>query len=384
MDAFNKTKHRKGMKDLSTLQHFVGCDVSKDTLDFALYGRGVDYRSFQHVRVDNTMEGFQAMRKWLRGLGVVMSDAVIAMEHTGYYSVALSEWCARKKVTFVLLHPLDVKNACGCGRNKTDKADAQFIADYVYTMREKLSPSQPESPVTGRLRQLRNERQLAVRTRASFLTMARTLTDAGSLRRVRKTAEALTAQVKAIEDSILKVIESEAQVLKNYRLLTSITGIGLVNAVTTIVATGNFTRFQTARQYAKFSCVSPLRRESGTSVRGGDHVSKAGHSEIKATLTEGARSAIHHDRQLKAYYERKRAEGKSHGCVMNAVKFKMICRMFAVIKRQTPYVALDLFRGAPKYSSVGERRAARGRTTGPDERMPGNEPPSNVKNTDMK
>lgn len=54
------------MKDLSTKKHFVGCDVSKATLDFALYERGKDYRTFAHIQVNNSLEGFQAMRKWLR------------------------------------------------------------------------------------------------------------------------------------------------------------------------------------------------------------------------------------------------------------------------------------------------------------------------------
>lgn len=147
-----------------------------------------------------------------------------------------------------------------------------------------------------------------------------------------------------MKKQILEVVNSDDSVKKNYELLLSIKGVGLVNAITTIVATGNFTRFQTARQYAKFCCVAPLSCQSGTSVKSGDHISKAGHNEIKSTLTEAARSAIIHDKQLKAYYERKRAEGKAHGCVMNAVKFKIICRMFAVIQRQTPYVNTEKFR----------------------------------------
>ena len=80
------------MKDLSTLQHFVGCDVSKDTLDFAIYECGKDYRMFDHISVANTTEGFQAMRKWLRSFKINVKDAVIAMEHTGSYSNALAEW----------------------------------------------------------------------------------------------------------------------------------------------------------------------------------------------------------------------------------------------------------------------------------------------------
>lgn len=334
------------MKSLAQLQHFVGCDVSKDTLDFAVYERGKDMRSFEHIRVPNSTEGFQAMRKWLRGFNINLRETVIAMEHTGIYSVMFAEWCASKKIVFVLLHPADVKNYCTTGRNKTDKTDSQLIADYVYTMREKLSPSAPESCVIKRLRQLLNERNMSVKTRTAFKNLYKCQSDSDSQRRLRKTIGILDVQIKAIEKEIEKVIESDVQVRMNYRLLLSIKGIGLVNAALTIVYTGNFTRFQTARQYAKFCCVSPLGKESGKTIRGGDHVSKAGHSYIKAVLTEGARSAVINDSQIRAYYQRKRSEGKSHGCVMNAIKFKLICRMFAVIRRQTPYVEIDGYRSA--------------------------------------
>lgn len=332
------------MKDLSTKKHFVGCDVSKDTLDFALHEIGKDYRRFEHIKVANSTEGFQAMRKWLRSYKINMKDVVMGMEHTGSYTTAISDWCFKKGYAFVFLHPLDVKNACSRGRNKNDTVDSQFIADYVYTMREELTVSMPEPQPIRRLRQLRNERQLAVRTRTAYINQLKSLAGTTDAKRMEKMIAILSEQIKDIEKSIQKAIESDEGIHKNYKLLISIPGIGLVNAVTAIVATGNFTRFQTARQYAKFCCVSPMTNQSGTSVKGKDHVSHAGHNEIKAILTEGARSAIHHDKQLKAYYERKRAAGKSHGCVMNAVKFKLVCRMFAVIQRQTPYVNTDRYR----------------------------------------
>ncbi len=266
------------------------------------------------------------------------------MEHTGAYSTALAEWCFKKGITFVYLHPLDVKNAGARGRNKTDKTDAQFIADYVYTMREKLSPSQPEPPVIKRLRALRNERQLAVRARSAYLCHIKTTEDKDIQRRMAKIVDELTAQIKAIEAKLLAEIKADQQISHNYELLVSVPGIGLINAVTTLIATGNFTRFQTARQYAKFCCVSPLSRQSGTSVNKGDHVSRTGHVEIKSLLTQGARSALCNDAQIREYYRRKCEQGKSHGCIMNAIKFKMICRMFAVVRRQAPYVNIEKFR----------------------------------------
>lgn len=332
------------MENLLDYKHFIGCDVSKNTLDFAIYERGKDYRMFEHIQVTNNLEGFQVLRKWLRSFGIKLSNAVIGMEHTGAYSTTLAEWCFRKGYAFVMLHPLDVKNASARGRNKTDKIDAQFIADYVYTMREKLTPSQPETTVIKRLRQLYNERRLAIKTRTAYLNQLKLVTDKDILRRQEKLVEIFDDQIKSIEKSILEVIKTDEAVSKNFNLLISIPGIALVNATATIIATGNFTRFQTARQYAKFICVSPLSKQSGSSVRSGDHVSKAGHSELKSILSVGAKSAINNDIQLQTYYKRKISEGKSFGCVLNAVKFKLICRMFAVVTRQVPYVNIEGYR----------------------------------------
>ena len=64
------------MKDLSTLRHFIGCDVSKDTLDFAIHARGKDYRTFEHIKVENSLDGFRAMRKWLRSFRIQMKNGV--------------------------------------------------------------------------------------------------------------------------------------------------------------------------------------------------------------------------------------------------------------------------------------------------------------------
>ena len=143
----------------------------------------------------------------------------------------------------------------------------QFIADYVYTMREKLEPSSPESPLIKSLRQLRNERRLAVNARTAFILQSKSLNDKTASNRMSRMIAELDKQVKAIEKQIMAVINSDESLKKNYDLLLSIKGIGMINAITTIVATGNFTRFQTARQYAKFCCVAPLSYQSGTSIK---------------------------------------------------------------------------------------------------------------------
>lgn len=326
-------------------QIFIGCDVSKYTLDFAIYQRGMDYRKFKHYQVSNDEAGFKELLKWLKSNGVKKyKDTVVGIEHTGYYSNALAEWLFRKKITFCYLHPLDVKNYISSARNKNDSEDACMIADYLYTMREKLTPSTPEPSKIKQLRALRNERALIIKSRTAFLNLLKNIDEPASIKRMQTIINELNTQVKAIEKSIMEAINSNEKIKQNYNLITTIPGIGLVNAINTIIATCNFTKFQTARQYAKFCCICPLSNESGISVRGGDHISKKGHNELKTDLTEAARSTIIHNSQMKAYYQRKRAQGKSHGCVMNAIKFKLVCRMFAVIIRQSPYVDFEKYR----------------------------------------
>ncbi|WP_168796397.1 hypothetical protein [Flagellimonas onchidii] len=51
-----------------------------------------------------------------------------------------------------------------------------------------------------------------------------------------------------------------------------------------------------------------------------------------------ALSAIIHDPDMKAYFERKVEEGKNKMLVVNNVRNKLVHRVCAVVKRQEPYV----------------------------------------------
>ena len=63
----------------------------------------------------------------------------------------------------------------------------------------------------------------------------------------------------------------------------------------------------------------------------------AGNKKLKSLLANGANSAINHNPELREYYQNKVASGKPEMSVLNAVKAKMVARVFAVIKRGTQY-----------------------------------------------
>jgi len=209
--------------------------------------------------------------------------------------------------------------------------------------KEELTPKKLPTRTMLILKRLINERERLVKARAidkCIITELKFETNSTCFVRAKNRINILTTDIEQIESEIDKVVEENLDIEKNYKLAKSVTGIGRVNAVMFILFTNNFNSITEARKYACYSGIAPFEHTSGISIRGKTKVSKLANKRIKVALTNGARSAILNDPELKLYYKRKRAEGKEHGTVLNAVKFKLITRVFATVKRGTPYVKL--------------------------------------------
>jgi transposase len=143
-----------------------------------------------------------------------------------------------------------------------------------------------------------------------------------------------------IEQEMEKIIQSNLSLATNYKLLKSITGIGMMNAVILLCVTSNFQRFSDYRKFACYCGVAPFEHTSGISIRGKTKTSPLANKQEKVYLTSAAITAMCWDPQMKVYYKRKTAEGKHKASVINAIRAKILSRCFAVIRRQTPYVSL--------------------------------------------
>ena len=88
---------------------------------------------------------------------------------------------------------------------------------------------------------------------------------------------------------------------------------------------------------ACYAGVVPFENQSGTSLLKKPRVSFLADKESKSLLHMGAMSAIRLDNDLRSYYRRKVKEGKNKMSVLNAVRNKIIHRVFAVVKNQVPY-----------------------------------------------
>ena len=150
--------------------------------------------------------------------------------------------------------------------------------------------------------------------------------------------QVLEEEIKDIKISIEKLMNSEEEIQTNYDLIKSVTGVGFSNAVHMLIVTENFIRFTNARKFACYCGVAPFEYESGSSIRGKTKTSHLANKKIKSLLTMAAISAINHDAELKIKYEEKLKEGKAKMVALNIIRFKLIERIFAVIKRQSPYI----------------------------------------------
>lgn len=120
-------------------------------------------------------------------------------------------------------------------------------------------------------------------------------------------------------------------------MIKSVPGVGKVLAWVFLSKTDGFTSITNPRKMACYSGVVPFDFQSGTSIKKRPGVSMLADKTIKSTLHLGAMSAIRHSNDLQTYYQRKVEEGKNKMSVLNAVRNKIIHRVFAVIKNQRPY-----------------------------------------------
>ncbi|MEJ7675027.1 MAG: IS110 family transposase [Chitinophagaceae bacterium] len=120
--------------------------------------------------------------------------------------------------------------------------------------------------------------------------------------------------------------------------MSSIKGVGKQTAIHVFIYTKGFTSFSSGKQLASYCGVVPFTKTSGTSVRYKTQVSPFANKHLKKLLHLCAMAAIQHNEELKHYYNRKIEEGKNKMSVINAVRNKLVQRIFAVVRDGRNYV----------------------------------------------
>ncbi len=104
-----------------------------------------------------------------------------------------------------------------------------------------------------------------------------------------------------------------------------------------IVLTDGFNRFETSSQLCSFSGLTPLIRQSGSSVRGKARISKIGNAKLRNLLFMCSFTACKCNKACRELYERIVAKGKSKKLALLAVCNKLLKQAFAIVKSGRKY-----------------------------------------------
>jgi transposase len=325
-------------KRMKSWNVILGVDVSKLTLDICLAERNL------HIKIDNCAKGFAVLKKWCKANGIDLKQTLVVMEYTGGYEYRFIQFCQSSFISYCRIPGLEIKRSLGMIRGKSDQVDAFRIGRYGEEKVKRLEPSGPLDSNILKLKQLLSFRKRLVREKAGLESTVKERKHMYSINKSDSIIHIAKAQIKAdrkyiiqIEQEIMEVIKADERMLLNYGIITSIKGIGPVNAWMTIAYTENFTSFTDPRKYAVFVGVIPFEHTSGTSIKGRKRVSYLAHKGLKNELNQAAKAAIAHDPEISAYAERK-LRNKAYPLVLNNVKFKLILRMFSLVKRQEKYI----------------------------------------------
>ena len=326
------------------LKNFVGIDISKPYFDAAVIKADDPYHNV-HNQFPQSSAGFKKMVTWLRGQDVLLNNnTLLCMEYTGIYNSGLVNFLVEQKAQLWVEMPLRINKSSGFERGSDDKTSAIKIAAYAYRYQDKMQLWRPVDSNVQKIKHLNAQRDRVVKAITQLTVPLEELSacgchsDAKQLEKLQQTSlKALKKTKEAIEQLIKKTIAQDATIAKKIKQAKSIKGIGQVTAVAVLGYTRGFTSFSEGNQLSCYCGVVPFGKISGTSVRTKPTVSHHANKKLKKLFHLCALSAIRYDKEIRAYFERKLAEGKNKMCVINAVRNKLVRRLFAVIRDDRLY-----------------------------------------------
>ena len=324
-------------------KNIIGIDIGKNSFDFSFLENGEKRLNGQ---VENSAKKIAA---FLLSLKIDFKETLFCMEHTGIYNFHLLSVLQNHGANIWLENPLQIKRSMGLTRGKNDKIDAIRISKYAYLHQEKVKLWQPTRHVIENLKLLMGQRsrlnkakkliEIPVVESKEFITK-----DQHKLlkQNCKATLAGIKKDLNLVTTQIQEVIDSDDTLKDLFSYVSSVPNVGLITATAIIVSTNEFQKIDSPRKFACHAGVAPFEYTSGSSVRGKTRISHMADKELKTVLHLATLSAISRPGELREYFVRKVKEGKNKMLVINAIRNKLIHRVFACVRDQRKYIKKDL------------------------------------------
>ena len=148
----------------------------------------------------------------------------------------------------------------------------------------------------------------------------------------------LIEQINFIEKQVSDVENQMSELLEKIKTpITTIPGIGDIIGATILGEIGDINRFSSGAKLVAFAGIDASVSQSGEYECINNHMSKRGSPYLRKALFRAAFVASNFDPVFKAYYQKKRMEGKHHNVAIGAVARKLCYTIYAVLKNNVPY-----------------------------------------------
>jgi len=306
---------------------YFGLDISH--LVFDVTDSDGNYYQFK-----NSLIGFKKFIKLLN------FNSHCVMEATGYYHYQLAYYLQEQGIKVSVENPLSVKRfiQMKLSKIKTDKSDSKLICEYAKQVNLKLWQGNSKH----QLECLQMTRLLSVYIKQSTMLKNKLHGEAvlgnpskivvSSLKRILKQVQ---KDIKTIEDKLLFLVKEVHQ--KVLTDIKSIPGIGPKTSLMLVVLTDGFTRFKSGSELCSYAGLTPMIRQSGSSVKGRPRISKIGNQKLRNLLFMCSFNACKYNKACKAIYDRIVAKGKSKKLALIAVCNKLLKQAFAIAKSGLTY-----------------------------------------------
>ena len=301
---------------------YFGLDISH--LVFDVIDSDGNYYQFK-----NNEFGFKKFTKLLN------TESHCVMEATGYYHYQLAYHLLESGIKVSVENPLAVKRfiQMKLSKIKTDKSDSKLICEYAGQVELKLWQGNSKTEIEC----LQIVRALSVYTKQSTMLKNKLHGEAvlgnpskGVVSSLNRSLKQVKKELETLESKLLTIVKQVHQDLLTR--LKTIPGIGPKTAIMLVVLTGGFDRFSSASELCSYAGLTPVIRQSGSSVNGRPRISKIGNQKLRNLLFMCSFNACKYNKACRDLYERLVAKGKSKKLALIAVCNKLLKQAFAIAK----------------------------------------------------
>lgn len=318
--------------------HYLAFDVSRDTADGVLLSSTLQVR--ERCSIPNTTEELISLISQCQKRHTSLT---VGAESTALFHLPVVEAAEHCGVPCRILNPVLTKQflKSSIRKRKTDREDAVVIAKLlaqdegtIMKTADICHPARVHGRTLNKLTSMRVRCQMYLRTVEKRL---------GSV--PAQCTAAVTALEKAQEVMFVQLLEEIPA--EERRLLESIPGIGPKLSTSILSEIGDISRFHSGDSLIAYAGLDPKIRQSGAVLLSVGRMTKRGSPHLRRALFLAANLARMYDPELKAFYEKKRAEGKRHTAATCAVARKLTIRIFSVLKRKSEYKVKEVSTPSP-------------------------------------